>query len=208
MSRFSLTAGSRREAAPKPRGAIPRPQPSLRAELQHHGRRTPVRWRDCAHRLSSRKRAALSRTHRAGTTPSQWIPALRFAPAGMTGLWSPLAMRSHTHHPHQPTGKPMFRKSTDHYRCIDNARRAVRAGNPAEAERWLRIADHLLSLQERRNRLHPSATAATGPVMLDPRGFSPGGTPNWVLNQQRVERSRDGQRNPPAPPRTSPEPGS
>jgi len=28
-----------------------------------------------------------------------------------------------------------------------------------------------------------------GPVMLDPNGFSPGGTPNWYLNQQRLERA-------------------
>mgnify|MGYP000873633139 CR=1 FL=1 len=28
-----------------------------------------------------------------------------------------------------------------------------------------------------------------GPVMLDPNGFSPGGTPNWFLNQQRLERA-------------------
>ena len=90
----------------------------------------------------------------------------------------------------------MFRQSTDHYRSIDNARSAIRAGKPAEAERWLRIADHLLSLQERRMRLHPSASAPKGPVMLDPKGFSPGGTPNWVLNQERMERARVGTRNP------------
>ena len=35
-----------------------------------------------------------------------------------------------------------------------------------------------------------------GPVLLDPDGCSPGGTPNWYLNQQRLERSRDGKRNP------------
>jgi hypothetical protein len=31
--------------------------------------------------------------------------------------------------------------------------------------------------------------SATGPVMLDPKGFSPGGTPNWYLNLQRKERA-------------------
>ena len=90
----------------------------------------------------------------------------------------------------------MFRKNGDHYRSIDNARRAIRAGNPAEAEKWLRIADHLLSIQHRRMQLVSGAGAPKGPVMLDPKGFSPGGTPNWVLNQQRMERSRVGTRNP------------
>lgn len=28
-----------------------------------------------------------------------------------------------------------------------------------------------------------------GPVMLDPNGYSPGGTPNWYLNHQRLERA-------------------
>lgn len=90
----------------------------------------------------------------------------------------------------------MFRKNGDHYRSIDNARRAVRAGNAAEAEKWLRVADRLLSIDERKKRLRPQASAPKGPVMLDPKGCSPGGTPNWVLNQQRLERSRDGTRNP------------
>ena len=85
----------------------------------------------------------------------------------------------------------MFRKTSDHYRSIDNARKAVRAGNPAEAERWLRIANQLLAIQERKKRLHPNraAEARKGPVMLDPKGFSPGGTPNWALNLQRLDRA-------------------
>ena len=90
----------------------------------------------------------------------------------------------------------MFRKNGDHYRCIDNARKSVRAGNTAEAEKWLRLADKLLSVDERRHRLRSQASASKGPVMLDPKGFSPGGTPNWALNQQRLERARVGTRNP------------
>ena len=93
----------------------------------------------------------------------------------------------------------MFRKNSDHYRSIDNARRAVRAGNPAEAERWLRIADRLLAIEERQARLRATRKppeARTGPVMLDPKGFAPGGTPNWVLNQQRLARAEVGTTNP------------
>ncbi|MDP3493488.1 MAG: hypothetical protein Q8R82_10255 [Hyphomonadaceae bacterium] len=90
----------------------------------------------------------------------------------------------------------MFRKNGDHYRSIDNARSAVRAGNATEAEKWLRIADRLLSIDERKQRLRPAPTAPKGPVMLDPNGYSPGGTSNRILNQQRLERAREGTRNP------------
>ncbi len=90
----------------------------------------------------------------------------------------------------------MFRKDGDHYLSIDNARRAVRAGNHAEAERWFRIADKLLSVEERKYRLLALRTPRTGPVLLDPKGCTPGGTPNWVINQQRLERAKDGTRNP------------
>ncbi len=86
----------------------------------------------------------------------------------------------------------MFRKTGDHYRSIDNARQAVRAGDAAAAERWLRIADRLLSIAERQKRLvaqRSASPSAAGPVMLDPDGFSPGGTPNWVLNQRRRDRA-------------------
>ncbi len=82
----------------------------------------------------------------------------------------------------------MFRKTGDHYRSIDNARKAVRAGDPAAAERWLRIADRLLSIEDRNKRLRPEHVRS-GPVMLDPKGFSPGGTPNWVINQNRRDRA-------------------
>jgi len=90
----------------------------------------------------------------------------------------------------------MFRESTDDYRALDNARHAIRAGKAAEAEKWLRIANHILSLQEKRMRLIAQGNPRKGPVMLDPTGCSPGGTPNWVLNQQRLERARVGTRNP------------
>lgn len=86
----------------------------------------------------------------------------------------------------------MFRKDGDHYRSIDNARQAVRAGDAAAAERWLPIADRLLSIAERQKRLlaqRSASTAPAGPVMLDRDDFSPGGTPNWVLNQKRRERA-------------------
>ncbi|RYZ11784.1 MAG: hypothetical protein EON61_09540 [Alphaproteobacteria bacterium] len=93
----------------------------------------------------------------------------------------------------------MFRKNGDHYRSIDNARKAVRAGDTAEAERWLRIADRLLAIQERNDRLRKSRKppeTCTGPVLLDPNGCSPGGTPNSVLNQNRLARAKIGTRNP------------
>jgi hypothetical protein len=83
----------------------------------------------------------------------------------------------------------MFRKNGNHYRSIDNARSAVRAGDTAATERWLRIADRLLSIEERKERRQAQRTKPNGPVMLDPKGFSPGGQPNWYLNQKHLERA-------------------
>ena len=80
--------------------------------------------------------------------------------------------------------------------ALNHARKARRRGDLAAAERWLKQAERHMSLFERNERLNalppaePEPTPTrTGPVMLDPRGFSPGGTPNWVLNQQRMERA-------------------
>ena len=69
------------------------PLPQWGDELEHHGQRALVRMRNYTHRLSSRKREALSGTHCDSTTPSQWLPALRSATAGMirrceNGGWS------------------------------------------------------------------------------------------------------------------------
>lgn len=35
----------------------------------------------------------------------------------------------------------------------------------------------------------PQTTTPSMPVMLNPDGYSPGGTPNWFLNHQRLERA-------------------
>ncbi|HVY90421.1 MAG TPA: hypothetical protein VG942_16260 [Hyphomonadaceae bacterium] len=84
------------------------------------------------------------------------------------------------------------------FAALGRASRAIRAGDRTTAEQWTRLAERHLTIVERRKRVlapTPSA-AATGPVMLDPNGFSPGGTSNRILNQQRMERSRVGQINP------------
>ena len=91
----------------------------------------------------------------------------------------------------------MFAPVHDFFRALNRARRATRTGDHKTAEHWTRIAEPHLKISERLNRLaEPPPSATTGPVMLDPNGFSPGGTPNRILNQQRMERSRVGQINP------------
>ena len=97
----------------------------------------------------------------------------------------------------------MFAPRHDFFRTIGNARRATRRGDYVQAERWTRLAERHLAIAERMNALSaaekaratPPATR-TGPVLLDPNGCSPGGTPNWVLNQNRLARAREGTRNP------------
>lgn len=77
------------------------------------------------------------------------------------------------------------------FAALGRASRAIRAGDRIAAEQWTRLAERHLTIVERRKRVmapKPSALP-TGPVMLDPKGFSPGGTPNWYLNQQRLERA-------------------
>lgn len=53
-------------------------------------------------------------------------------------------------------------------------------------ERLLRIAERENALIYDRNK---APQARKGPVLLDPKGFSPGGTPNWAINQQRLDRA-------------------
>ncbi|RYY91682.1 MAG: hypothetical protein EON61_27430 [Alphaproteobacteria bacterium] len=86
--------------------------------------------------------------------------------------------------------------------------RAAARGDIDAAIRWtevllaqMRAARTLVDLhtakptpKPRRAKPKPDIKAETPPpptmpVMLDPDGFSPGGTPNWFLNQQRLERA-------------------
>ncbi|MEZ6029388.1 MAG: hypothetical protein R3C46_06515 [Hyphomonadaceae bacterium] len=78
------------------------------------------------------------------------------------------------------------------------ARRAARAGNIAVADGLARRA---LTLAAQTARIEKAASIGvvaptrTGPVLLDPKGFSPSGIPNWLRNQQRLARA--GIRTPP-----------
>ena len=95
----------------------------------------------------------------------------------------------------------MFAPRHDFFQALGKARRATRAGDYAQADRWTRLAERHLAIAERVNALSASEKAAAqpprnGPVLLDPEGFSPGGTPNWVLNQNRLARAKVGTRNP------------
>ncbi len=90
----------------------------------------------------------------------------------------------------------MFAPRHDFFRTIGNARRATRRGDYAEAERWTRLAERHLAIAERMTALSAAEKAAakppetrTGPVMLDPKGFSPSGIPNWALNRDRLARA-------------------
>ena len=96
-----------------------------------------------------------------------------------------------------------------------HAERAIARGDLNAAERWTRIMlDHIATARtiidlagqhrtpkskpkligltrEQRERLATAVRtpAPNMPVMLDPDGYSPGGTPNWFLNHQRLERA-------------------
>ncbi len=90
----------------------------------------------------------------------------------------------------------MFAPQHDFFRALAKARKATRAGDHSAADRWTRLAERHLAMARRMDQLcageQESAAApskAAGPVMLDPKGFSPGGTPNWVLNLNRLERA-------------------
>jgi hypothetical protein len=93
------------------------------------------------------------------------------------------------------------------YRAYRHVARAIRRGDFAAADRWTSLlerqaflATRVSNLARREHRpkplrpLPPPPPAPVQPerkmpVMLDPDGFSPGGTPNWVLNFQRLERA-------------------
>lgn len=90
-----------------------------------------------------------------------------------------------------------------------NFQRAAACGDIDAAIRWMEIL--LAHMRAIRSRARPTPKSAsrltprsrrlkpkpapqakappTMPVMLDPNGFSPGGTPNWFLNLQRLERA-------------------
>lgn len=97
-----------------------------------------------------------------------------------------------------------------------HAKRAIARGDHVSAERWTNImlghvalARTIIDLARKSHAPKPRpklicmtremqariaaerAASATPsmPVMLDPAGYSPGGTPNWFLNQQRLERA-------------------
>ena len=113
----------------------------------------------------------------------------------------------------------MIRLEHSAYRALRNMVRATKRGDIDAAFKWSIMAaaqtagaKHIRDLEQRRPRrnwrkrrariakLAPKTPDKTkpaklpppvlkGPVMLDPNGFSPGGTPNWVLNQRRLERA-------------------
>jgi hypothetical protein len=88
----------------------------------------------------------------------------------------------------------MFAPIHDFFRAIHQARKATRRGDAVAAERWLRIADRHLTIYNHLTGLatsppDPADNTQAGPVMLDPKGFSPGGTPNWLINRRRRERA-------------------
>lgn len=87
-----------------------------------------------------------------------------------------------------------------------NLQRAIARGDIDTALNWMRVMQAQIEmtralgdladpkLTPRRHRQKPKAAPAqpatpTLPTMLDPHGYSPGGTPNWFLNQQRLERA-------------------
>ncbi len=95
----------------------------------------------------------------------------------------------------------MMHPTHDFYHALRRARRAARGGDLAAASKWTALAARHFEIVFRREELRQLRREATkaergGPVLLDPDGCSPGGTPNWVLNQQRLERAKDGKRNP------------
>ena len=87
----------------------------------------------------------------------------------------------------------MFVPCLNYRRASALARKAFRTGDVEAAERWSRLARHWLEnaarLHQLRNTPPHKQSAASGPVMLDPNGFSPSGIPNWRLNQQRLDRA-------------------
>jgi len=86
---------------------------------------------------------------------------------------------------HSKAGIEIFRAQTQ-------ARRAARSGEHDAADQLARDAIRLAA-QSRRLAAAASIGAITAtrtlPVLLDPSGCSPGGQPNWWLNQQRLDRA-------------------
>lgn len=89
-----------------------------------------------------------------------------------------------------------------------NFQRAAACGDIDAAIHWMEILlEHMRAIRSRAIAPKPAARTIprprrmrqkpapqeeappTMPVMLDPDGFSPGGTPNWFLNLQRLERA-------------------
>jgi hypothetical protein len=69
------------------------------------------------------------------------------------------------------------------------ARRAIRAGRQEEADRWARYAMMIAAEVRRRNKAAAIGKTQRMPVLLDPKGYSPSGRPNWAINMLRLERA-------------------
>jgi hypothetical protein len=92
-------------------------------------------------------------------------------------------------------------KRTTYSAARRNLFRAIQRGDAQTTLQWLFVMDRIITqtrtlndLDDNQCRPRPKPPkrppqAPKGPVMLDPKGFSPGGQPNWYLNQQRLERA-------------------
>jgi len=105
---------------------------------------------------------------------------------------------------------PRFSKRTDAFTAHRHAVRAFKRGDVVAAVRWYLAACHRVENARSENdfinhhpiprpKYKPKPLPPAMPVMLDPKGFSPGGEPNWYLNQRRLERA--GLKKFPDPPR-------
>jgi len=113
-----------------------------------------------------------------------------------------------------PTRKDTNLPNTIFTKAKRHADRAIARGDVETATRWtiimreqVWIARSIIDLAARKPRPKAKLTGMTSeqrarfaaesktalpsamPVMLDPDGFSPGGSPNWYLNQVRLERA-------------------
>ena len=95
---------------------------------------------------------------------------------------------------------PRFSKRTNAFTAHRHAVRAFKRGDFVAAMRWniatIRRVENARSENDfinhhpiPRPKYKPKPAAPSMPVMLDPKGFSPGGEPNWYLNQKRLERA-------------------
>lgn len=106
---------------------------------------------------------------------------------------------------------PRFSKRTDIFTAYRHSVRAFLRGDFVAAKRWHEAALYRFENARSENDFinhhpiprpkprKPAPPPRSMPVMLDPKGFSPGGQPNWYLNQQRLERA--GLKALPEPPR-------